>query len=333
MPLVAARPARRPRTDEVVAGLWRLRLPLVWDEIPYVNAWALDDGAGGCVLVDCGMAGPGAWEALDRGLRAAGFGPEAVSLLVCTHAHGDHYGQAARVVEAAGCPLWMHPDHAHMTAARADLPGLAAGRRERALRAGAPPAMAEVAADTAEEGEGVVATVLPDRPLVEGVEVSTALGPWVVVETPGHAPSHVVLHQPERGLLVSGDAVMAVEAPFLEHGEMDDPAARHLESLARVAALGADTALPGHGRPFPGASARAAAMRADLVTELDAVVAQLAEAPRSAWDLVVARFPREGDVERAWLIPRELAVLEHLEGAGRVRREADDEGVERWRSS
>ena len=39
---------------------------------------------------------------------------EHVRLLVCTHAHSDHYGQAATVVERAGCELWMHPAHEHM---------------------------------------------------------------------------------------------------------------------------------------------------------------------------------------------------------------------------
>jgi glyoxylase-like metal-dependent hydrolase (beta-lactamase superfamily II) len=331
--LVAEPRARRPRTDEVLPGVWRLRLPLVWEEIPYVNAWAIDDGAGGCVLVDCGMAGPGAWDALAGGLRVAGWGPEAVSLLVCTHAHGDHYGQAAGVVRSAGCELWMHPAHAHMTAARADLAALAAARRERARRAGAPPELVELAGDTTEEGEGVVGTVLPDRPLLDGVEVASAVGTWVVLETPGHAPSHVVLHQPDRRLLLSGDVVMAGDSPFLEGGDGRDPVAAQLGSLARIAALDADGALPGHGRPFDGASGRAAAQREALTEELEATVAGLADRPATAWDLLAARFPEVGDVERSWLISREVCVLEHLEAAGRVRREADGGGVERWRSS
>jgi glyoxylase-like metal-dependent hydrolase (beta-lactamase superfamily II) len=331
--LVGAPRARRPRTDEVLPGVWRLRLPLVWEEIPYVNAWAIDDGAGGCVLVDCGMAGPGAWEALAGGLRTAGWGPEAVSLLVCTHAHGDHYGQAAAVLRAAGCELWMHPAHGHMTGARADLAALAAARRERARRAGAPAELVELAGDTTEEGEGVVETVLPDRPLLEGAEVGSRVGRWVALETPGHAPSHAVLHQPDRRLLISGDVVMPGDSAFLEGGDGRDPVAGHLASLARIAALGADGALPGHGRPFDGASSRAAAQREALSEELEATVARLADRPATAWDLLAGRFPEVGDVERSWLIGREVSVLEHLEAAGRVRREADDAGVERWRSS
>ena len=38
-----------------------------------------------------------------------------VRLVVCTHAHADHYGQAAPVAELAGCEVWMHPNHEHAT--------------------------------------------------------------------------------------------------------------------------------------------------------------------------------------------------------------------------
>ena len=41
-------------------------------------------------------------------------------LLVCTHAHSDHYGLAGPIVDAAGCELWMHPNHEHLTRAAAD---------------------------------------------------------------------------------------------------------------------------------------------------------------------------------------------------------------------
>ena len=41
---------------------------------------------------------------------------EDARLVVCTHAHSDHCGQAATIVERAGCELWMHPNHEHLNA-------------------------------------------------------------------------------------------------------------------------------------------------------------------------------------------------------------------------
>jgi len=80
-----------------------------------VNAYAIAAGSG-VVLVDTGLAEPGGLGRLEQAMGQAGLSLEHVRLLVCTHAHSDHYGLAAPIVEAAGCELWMHPNHAHMTA-------------------------------------------------------------------------------------------------------------------------------------------------------------------------------------------------------------------------
>ena len=84
------------RGEKVVPGVWRLRLPLPWPGVPHCNAWALAAGDG-IVLVDCGMDEPGSMRELERALEQVGLRLELVRLLVCTHAHIDHCGQAAAI--------------------------------------------------------------------------------------------------------------------------------------------------------------------------------------------------------------------------------------------
>ena len=60
------------------------------------------------VLVDTGLYEPGAMRQLERALDQAGLRLEHVRLLVCTHAHSDHYGLAgadhgARRAASCGC--------------------------------------------------------------------------------------------------------------------------------------------------------------------------------------------------------------------------------------
>ena len=75
---------------------------------------------------------------------------EHVRLLACTHAHSDHYGQAAPILERAGCELWLHPDHGHMTQAATDPDAALARQRTReAFRAMAPVAALAPRADAA----------------------------------------------------------------------------------------------------------------------------------------------------------------------------------------
>ena len=101
----------------------------------------------------------------------------------------------------------------------------------------------------------------PDRELVPGVEVETDLGTWQVHETPGHAPSHVVLHQPERKLLISGDHLLGRTVLFFDYGHSPDPVGEFLASLDEVEPLDVDLVLPGHGRTFRDPEAKIAESR------------------------------------------------------------------------
>src|SRR5881398_1398858 len=100
------------RGERVLPGVWRLRLPLPWPGVPHGNAWALARGDG-IVLVDTGLHDAGSMGNLERALDQVGLHLELVRLIVCTHAHADHFGQAASIKRRAGCEVWMHPNHEH----------------------------------------------------------------------------------------------------------------------------------------------------------------------------------------------------------------------------
>src|ERR671915_1546095 len=238
------------RADRVLPGLWRLPLPLPWRGVPHVNAYAIA-ALDGVVLVDTGLHEPGAMLQLERALHQAGVRLEHVRLLVCTHAHSDHYGLAGPIMERSGCELWMHPNHEHMTKAARD-PDRSFERRLEVARQSGVPAATLAGYESARRGQGfgIAEIVTPDRDLVEGVEVETDLGAWRVYETPGHAPSHVVLHQPERGLLLSGDHLLGRVSLYYDYGYTPDPVGEFLSSLDAVDELDARLCLPGHGRTF-----------------------------------------------------------------------------------
>ena len=125
------------RGERVLPGLWRLRLPLPWPGVPHCNAWAIAAGSG-IVLVDTGMHQPGSMAQLERAMAQVNLRVEHVRLLVITHAHSDHWGQAAPIIERAGCPMWMHPNHAHAIRARADPQRALARRIEVGRQSGVP---------------------------------------------------------------------------------------------------------------------------------------------------------------------------------------------------
>jgi glyoxylase-like metal-dependent hydrolase (beta-lactamase superfamily II) len=332
---VTARRRELARADRVLPGLWRLRLPLPWPGVPHGNAYAIAAGDG-VVLVDTGLHEPGSMRQLELALDQASLNIELVRLVVCTHAHSDHYGQAAPIMERSGAPLWMHPKHEHMTKAAED-PQRAFERRFEIARQSGVPADALSAYKQARSGEkfGIAEIVMPDRDLLPGVEVETDLGTWQVYETPGHAPSHVVLHQPERGLLLSGDHLLGRVSLYYDYGYTRDPAGEFLNSLDVVDGLDVQLVLAGHGRPVRDARALTAANRRTIGERIERIRAALANGPRTAFDLVPEMW---ADVDLpeplmiGWGLTEALCYLNHMELRGEVTR-VDGADPERWQLS
>jgi glyoxylase-like metal-dependent hydrolase (beta-lactamase superfamily II) len=318
------------RGERVVPGLWRLRLPLPWAGIPHCNAWAIAAGSG-VVLVDTGMHLPGSLAQLERAMDQVNLRLEHVRLVAITHAHMDHWGQAAPVCEQAGCEMWMHPNHAHATADAGDPEAALARRLEIGLQSGVPlPALTEYLERQKDNPSGIAKLIEPDRPLVNGVVIETDLGPWHAYETPGHCPSHVCLFQPEHRILISGDHVLGRISLFLEYGWSPDPVGEFLNSLEIVDRLDARLALSGHGRPFTDVHAHIEGYRSLVAGRLDAIYEALREHPKTALEL--ARTVYEvpfGEGNANWLLTETLCYLRHLELAARAGAEADGE-VERW---
>jgi glyoxylase-like metal-dependent hydrolase (beta-lactamase superfamily II) len=322
------------RGERVLPGLWRLRLPLPWPGVPHCNAWAIAAGSG-VVLVDTGMHEPGSLAQLERAMDQVNLRIEHVRLVAITHAHTDHWGQAAPICELSGCELWMHPNHKHATRGAADPDAALAQRLEIGRQSGVPEAALQRYAERFQSGlaSGIARVVEPDRPLVDGVEIETALGAWKVYETPGHAPSHVCLFQPERRLLISGDHVLGRISLYYDYGWTPDPVGEFLRSLDVVEALDARLGLSGHGRPFVDVHGHIEGSRALVQQRLDAVLASIRQAPRTALE-IAPKIHGEPLTERnaSWLLSETLCYLTHLERAGQVTREPAGDAT-KWRQS
>jgi glyoxylase-like metal-dependent hydrolase (beta-lactamase superfamily II) len=324
--------ARPPRGERVLPGVYRLRLPLPWPGVPHCNAWAVTAGEG-FVLFDTGMHEPESMENLERALAMCGLRLEQTSLIVCTHAHSDHCGQAAEIAARVGCEVWMHPSHELISQMVADPQAVLARRLEVARQSGVPAEPLRRYAAERAEGEGsepgVVGPIEPDRDLVNGVVVGTDLGDWVACETPGHSPSHVCLFQPERRLLISGDHLLGRISLYFEFGYSPDPVGEFLSSLDVVERLGARLCLAGHGRTFTDVQAHIRGNRELVHEQLERVLGAIGTGAPTAFEVVTQLFGDALSQQNGhWLMSQTLGYLTHLEAAGTARRIAGES--ERW---
>jgi glyoxylase-like metal-dependent hydrolase (beta-lactamase superfamily II) len=322
------RTRERGRGERVRPGIWRLRLPLELPGVPHCNAWVLRAGDG-IVLVDTGMHDRDSMGNLEIALDMAGFKIRDIRLVVITHAHIDHCGQAPPIAHRAGCEVWMHPGWKLHAAEPEDLDRTI----EIALLSGVPEEPLRRWAERRRGmGTGQAGELYADRDLVPGVTVETDVGVWQVVETPGHAPSHVCLHLPEERLLISGDHLLGRVSQYFDIGFTPDPVGEFLHSLDVTEALDVRLALAGHARPFADIPEHIRANRNLVAENLAAVRAALAEGEKTAYEVARAVFGEHFTEELAsWQITMSTAWLTHLERLGEAGKRGDD--VERWSRS
>jgi hydroxyacylglutathione hydrolase len=173
-----------------------------------------DEATGEGALVDPG----------DEAARIA-FAVEQTGLeigrIVITHAHIDHVGAVAALVEEYACPVLMHAEAEPM------LQQLPTQAMVMGLRFGKVPAV-----DRHIEDEEVLE--------VGGLKLES-------LYTPGHAPGHLAFYVESEGLVLSGDALFAgsVGRTDLFGGDMD----LLMRSInERLLTLPDETrVLPGHG--------------------------------------------------------------------------------------
>jgi glyoxylase-like metal-dependent hydrolase (beta-lactamase superfamily II) len=199
-----------------------------------VASYLVSDG-GELAVVDCG---PGSTlAALLDGVRAAGYDPAAITHLLLTHVHLDHAGAAGALLRAAPrARVYVHPRGARHLAEPSRLLTSAAriyGERMDALW-------------------GTMLPVPQERMSVlhGGGEVRVGRRRLRALDTPGHAVHHHAYHDPEAGLLFSGDAggIRLDGTPYVRPPtpppDIDVPAWRR--SIARMRELDARVILPAH---------------------------------------------------------------------------------------
>ena len=156
-----------------------------------------------------------------------------------------------------------------------------------------------------------------------GVEVETDLGTWQVYETPGHAPSHVVLHQPERRLLLSGDHLLGRVSLYYDYGWTPRPGGRVPgQPRPRGASSTPTSCLAGHGRPFRDVPGKARQIRAEVEQRMERVRSGLRDGPRSAYEIVPVLLQTDelSPMLLNWGLSEVLCYLRHMEVQGEAER-------------
>jgi glyoxylase-like metal-dependent hydrolase (beta-lactamase superfamily II) len=324
-----------PPVERVRPGLWSIPVPIPDSPLRYVFVYVFESQAG-AYLVDAGWDTDDAYETLQAGLAQAGFEVSDVCGVLVTHIHPDHYGLAARVREASGAWVALHPADAALIVDRYDEPKDLLERVGAMLRRmGAPAEELEELRQASMPVRAFVTTVQPDILLEDGDQPKVEGWDLTAIWTPGHSPGHLCFWEARNSVMLSGDHVLPRITPNIPfHPQAgDDPLGDFLRSLEKVEPYAAQEVLPGHEHRFVGLQERLYELHAHHQHRFGEVVAAVRGGCSNAWE-VAARMEWSRPFERIHGFMRRAAVGEamaHLRALTRrgVLREVAGEPI-RW---
>lgn len=229
-------------------GIGKITLPTPFS-VGDVNVYVIKTDT--ITMIDAGVKTEQAWEKLIAELKSLKLEPSDIEQVVLTHHHPDHVGLLdflpnATVYGHSYCERWLTRDERFMEEYREffrkifDQLSVPHELRKNIQRM-------EKSLDFASHRP-------LDETLHEGVEIEGLPG-WMVLETPGHAQSHICLFHEKTGIMFGGDHIIAtissnplLEPPLTQGMERPKPQLQYNESLRKLKHYSIELVYSGHGQ-------------------------------------------------------------------------------------
>jgi glyoxylase-like metal-dependent hydrolase (beta-lactamase superfamily II) len=222
----------------------------------FVNWYVVEEGDR-VTLVDAGL--PGYWKQLDPALESIGRTRADVEAVVLTHSHSDHTGFAERLRETSGARVLIHDSDAELARSgrptRPEATPLPYLRHRAGLR---------FVAHLASNGMAKPIKIRDLSTFRDGDVLDVPGRPRAVL-APGHTSGMCAFLLESSKVLVTGDELCNGN-PFTGRAGVqimprcgNVSSEQALDSLSRIEGLDATTLVFGHGDPWKGTPAEAAA--------------------------------------------------------------------------
>jgi glyoxylase-like metal-dependent hydrolase (beta-lactamase superfamily II) len=199
-------------------------------------------------LVDAGVDTEEAFAALQKQLAEKGYQLEDIEQVIITHHHPDHvgllnhFGEHVPIIGHHKSGPWIAQDEIFLQT-----------YKQWATQLFAQFGVDERFSPLLQRLQGSLKYSCR-RSLTETVqEGDIVLSEWRVLETPGHAQSHIVLYRERDGVMIGGDLLLAhissnpLLEPSLDGTERPKALVQYRQSLQRLLDYDISVLLPGHG--------------------------------------------------------------------------------------
>lgn len=308
-------------------GLHKIIIPTPF-AVGDVNAYLMKGDA--LTLIDAGPKTPEAWEALKFGLRQANVEPDDIEQVVLTHHHPDHAGWVDGFKNATlyGHPyndLWLRRDQAFFDYHDAFY-------LERLKEEGVPDDLMFWVKKMKRP-----LNLLGSRPLDMAINEGDTLPghpDWDVMETLGHAQSHLSFWNKETGEMIGGDHVIAkvssnplIEPPLNPDEGRPKSLLQYNASLARLLKMPIDVIYSGHGEEVRNVHELVAQRLEKQHQRAMKVLAMIQQEEETVYSLTKRLFPYAYEKELGLTLSETIGQIDYLLEEGQIVERLGENGI------
>ena len=328
---------------DIAPGIKWLRMPLPF-ALDHINLWLIeepaseDDPRDGWTLIDTGF-GVEATRALWEQHFTTTMGGKPLKRILVTHYHPDHIGNAQWLAERFATregPIIVEMSLAELLAAHSVADGSGGYARPILAEFFRAHGLSEEQIDITANRGNTYTFGVPTRPpccnrITPGDTIAIGGHFWTAIVGYGHTTEHLSFYCAERRVLVSGDMLLpkiSTNVNVWPVTPLADAVSDYVNSLQAFKYCEDDTlVLPSHGLPFRGIAARVATLETHHETRMDELYAAVAEAPKTAAELIPTLFRRQLDRHQLFFaIAEAVAHVNHGWQIGRLDRIVGDDG-------
>lgn len=279
-------------------------------------------------LVDAGTKTEEAWESFIQQLSDLGYKPSDIDQVVITHHHPDHVGfldyfpNELPVIGHHKNQPWISRDEQFF---KANIPFY----KELFTQLGIDPDLTNMINMNKELKYSCHRSLTSS--VIENDSIPGMDG-FTVIETPGHAQSHIGLFREKDGLFLAGDTLLAKISPnpLLEPPQFGEtgrprPLVQYNESLKKLQTLPLAKVMTGHGEDINNPFELIEHRLEEQKKRANQVLQMLREKPMTAFEVCLTLFPKVFLKEPVLTMSETVGQLDFLEELGEIKIEVVNE--------
>lgn len=279
-------------------------------------------------LVDAGPLTDTAWVQLTDQLSLLGYTPQDIEQIVLTHHHPDHAGlldrfsSTVKIYGHSYNKFWLdRNDHFHEVYDRFFLQlGIESGLPQEYLRV-----IHKFKSPLKFMGNRKLDIQIKEGDVIPGME------DWTIIETLGHAQSHLSFYRESDGVLIAGDHILAtispnplIEPPFEGEFERSKPLLQYNASLKKLLDFPISLAYTGHGDDITDVHGLIPRRLGKQDERARGVLEMIKGNRLTVFDICKALFPSVYQKELGLTLSETIGQLDYLESLHYIKKEMNE---------